>query len=77
MTEQKPVFVKLDSYKEVLTLLNSMKVKLDKAKETLEEVKKLKKDEETEINLWENSINEVEKKIMFVDDALGEPSKVK
>ena len=43
---EKEVFVKLDSYNEALGLVDTMKIKLDKAKVTLEKVKKLKESEE-------------------------------
>ncbi len=73
MAEQKPIYVKLEAYKEVLGLLHGMKTKVDLAKKTLEEVKKLKKDEDTEIELWENNLSEVEAKLHFIDETLAEP----
>ena len=64
----KEVFVKLDSYNEVLGLLDAMK-----AKATLEKVKELNHKEDTELQVWENNLAAVEQKINFIDSTLVEP----
>ncbi len=70
---EKEVFVKLDSYNEALGLVDTMKTKLDKAKLTLEKVKKLKESEDTEIQLWQENLAAVEEKINFIDNTLVDP----
>ena len=50
-----------------------MKIKLDKAKVTLEKVKKLKESEDTEIQLWQENLAAVEEKISFIDNTLVDP----
>ena len=70
MENKKPVFVKLESYQEILSLLNTMKTKIEVAKGTIEDIKKIKRDEEAEIEMWENSLNQVEDKINFIDSVL-------
>ncbi len=72
MENKKPVFVKLESYQEILSLLNTMKTKIEVAKGTIEDIKKIKRDEEAEIEMWENSLNQVEDKINFIDSVLVE-----
>jgi chromosome segregation ATPase len=67
---ERSIFVKLDDYKEVLELMNAMKSKLNEAKGVLNEIKKLRDEEATEIELWENSVSEIERKIGFVDKSL-------
>ena len=69
----KEVFVKLDSYNEVLGLLDAMKAKIERAKLTLGKVKELKHKEDTELQVWENNIAAVEEKINFIDGVLVEP----
>ncbi len=68
-----PVFVKVDDYQEVLNLIRLARKKLDEAKETLNKVNELKNEEDHQLELWHNNLNEVEKKIDFVEHSLSEP----
>ncbi|MBW2979293.1 hypothetical protein DRZ77_01115 [Candidatus Woesearchaeota archaeon] len=69
-----PVYVKVDEYKDVLDLLNMIKNKLAEAKELLSRINELKNEEDAELELWHSGIEEIEKKIEFVDKALFRPS---
>lgn len=68
-----PVFVKVEDFKDALDVMNMIRLKIEDAKKTLEKVHELKSEEETEIELWHTSIEEVERKIDFVDKTLSEP----
>ncbi len=69
----KAIFVKLNEYKEILNLVSDLKEKLDVAKATLEKIQGLKTEEETELELWNSSIKEIENKMEFIDKRLMEP----
>jgi len=69
----KAIFVKLNEYKDILGLVDELKTKLDTAKHTLEKIKGLRTEEETELELWDNSIKEIESKIGYIDKTLLEP----
>lgn len=69
----KAIFVKLNEYKEILSLMTDLKDKLDVAKQTLDKIQGLKTEEETELELWNTSIKEIENKIEFIDKRLMEP----
>ncbi|RLE45172.1 hypothetical protein DRJ16_00170 [Candidatus Woesearchaeota archaeon] len=69
-----PIYVKVDEYKDVLDLLNMIKNKLAEAKELLSRINELKNEEDAELELWHSGIEEIEKKIEFVDKALFKPS---
>jgi len=69
----KQIFVKLNEYKDILDLIEALKEKLEGAKGTLEKIKSLKTEEETELELWQNSINEIDQKIAYIDKTLFEP----
>ena len=71
----KKIFVKLDVYKDILDLVNTLKDKLGQAKATLDKIQSLKGEEETEFEMWHNSINEIEEKIAFIDKTLLEPDR--
>lgn len=68
-----PVFVKIDEYDEVLALMKTIRKKLDEAKETLLKVHDLKNEEDHQLELWQNTLAEVEKKVDFIDHSLSEP----
>lgn len=70
MVNKEAMFVKLDTYNDVLSTITTMKVKLEQAKATLEKLKEIKKKEEIELELWERSIHEVEGKIATIESAL-------
>jgi hypothetical protein len=74
MPEEMPVYVKIDEYREVLDVMNMIKNKLEEAKETLGKINELKNEEDAELELWHTGIEEIERKITFVDKALFEPS---
>ena len=68
-----PVFVKVHDYNDVLELMHTIRRKLDEAKETLAKVNDLKNEEDHQLELWQNSLAEIEKKVDFIDHSLSEP----
>lgn len=68
-----PVFVKVEDYHEVLNLMKTVKKKLEDAKETLLKINELKNEEDHQLEVWQNTLAEVEKKVEFIDQAFNEP----
>ncbi|MCF7861362.1 hypothetical protein K9M79_03865 [Candidatus Woesearchaeota archaeon] len=68
-----PVFVKVDDYKDVLELVNLLKAKLVEARDTINDLYELKNEEDAELDLWNTEMEEIERKINFVDKSLFEP----
>ncbi|MDP3734533.1 MAG: hypothetical protein Q8R37_04855 [Nanoarchaeota archaeon] len=73
--ERMPVFVKVDEYDDVLSLVKIIRQKLDEAKETLLKINDLKNEEDHQLEIWQNTLAEVEKKIDFIDHSLNEPER--
>jgi len=73
MMEKMPVFVKVDEYDDVLALMKTIRHKLDEAKETLLKIHDLKNEEDHQLEQWQNTLEELEKKVEFIDHALSEP----
>ncbi|MBI4151536.1 hypothetical protein HY496_01085 [Candidatus Woesearchaeota archaeon] len=71
--ERMPVFVKIDEYNEVLSVVKSVRKKLEEAKETLLKIADLKNEEDHQLEMWQNSLAELEKKVDFIDHSLNEP----
>lgn len=69
-----PVYVKIDDYKEVIDIMELIKNKIDEAKTILNNIYEIKNQEDAELDEWNNEIDEVERKIEFIDKSLFEPS---
>jgi uncharacterized NAD(P)/FAD-binding protein YdhS len=67
------VFVKIEEYDDVLSLIKVIRKRLDEAKETLLKIHDLKNEEDHQLEMWQNTLGEVEKKIDFIDHSLNEP----
>ena len=74
--ERMPVFVKVEEYNEVLNLVRMVRKKLDEAKETLGKINELKNEEDHQVESWQNSLLEIEKKIDFMEHNLNEPEQL-
>ncbi len=68
-----PVFIKIEEYEEVLELVKMIRRKLEDAKTTLLKVNDLKNEEDHQLEMWQNALAEVEKKIDFISQSLNEP----
>ncbi len=68
-----PVFVKVEEYDDVLSLIKVIRKKIEDAKETLLKVNELKNEEDHQLEVWQSTLAEVEKKVDFIDHSLSEP----
>ena len=68
-----PVFVKIDEYKDILDILTMIKTKLKETKSILDNITELKKEEDSELELWNTTLAEIESKIDLMDQTLVQP----
>ncbi len=73
---QKPVYVKLEEYKNILALVDTLKAQLMSAKDTLSEIRKLKQEEDVELEIWQTVVTEIENRIHFIDNTITEPEEM-
>jgi len=71
--DKMPVFVKVSEYDDVLSVIKNIRKKLDDAKETLLRIHDLKNEEDHQLEMWQSTLSEVEKKVDFIDHSLSEP----
>jgi hypothetical protein len=71
--EKMPVFVKVEEYDSVLNLIRTIRKKLDETKETITKINDLKNEEDHQLEMWQNALAEIEKKVDFIDHSLNEP----
>lgn len=68
--DEKTVFVRLDEYKEALVLFEKLKDKIIEAKNILSKIDQLQNEEKSELELWHNSLQEIERKVAYVDSLI-------
>ncbi len=67
------IYVKIDEYKDILEIVNGIKSKIVEARETLNKINELKNEEDSELDLWNTEVEEIEKKVDNIDRDLFEP----
>lgn len=67
-----PVFVKVDEYKEILDVLDMVKGKISEVRNTLASINDLRNEEDSEVSIWNGTIDNIEKKIDEIDRMMFE-----
>ena len=68
-----PVFVKVDEYKEILDVLDIIKEKIKEVHDVLGNLNSLRHEEDAELEIWNKTVNEIEKKIDSIDKTMFAP----
>ncbi len=66
------VFVEIDRYKDAVNRIDSIREKLRKADQILDELTRLKQEEDRELNSWRSEIDSIKEKLLEVDKKLFE-----
>ena len=72
INDKRPIFVKLDKFKEARDSLVKISEKLDQMDELLRMVKDLKSKEDEEISSWEKDIESIKSRILFINKEIFE-----
>ncbi|MAE43083.1 hypothetical protein CMO93_04880 [Candidatus Woesearchaeota archaeon] len=72
-TREAPIFVKIDEYKDILDILSLVKDRLKEAKRSLADINELKNDEDSELEMWSSTLNEIDKRLEVINRTLFEP----
>lgn len=70
VNEDKPVFIKIDSYKEARDSVDKIKELVSNAGHLLEEVHKIKENEDRELENWHRNLDKLKDKLLDVDKKL-------
>lgn len=76
MQENAQVFIKIDEYKKTVDTVKVIKSKLEEAREILKRISELKIEEYNQLSKWDSSLEEVEKKMVSINEALGKPESI-
>ena len=74
-TNGAPVFVKVSDYKEILDVLELIKGKVEEMRATLGTINTLQNEENAEVERWNNTVSDIEKKISEIDKTMFEPER--
>lgn len=67
------VFIKMEEYDDLLDIIALINEKIRDARAILGKIYDLKNQEDGELSAWKNSLNNVERKLKYVDQVLFEP----
>jgi len=67
MKKNEPVFIRLDKFEESMHLLNKAKSEINSIERTLKDIRKVKEEEEKELEYWESQITTIKSQIEKVD----------
>jgi DNA-binding Lrp family transcriptional regulator len=76
MAKEVPVFIKVDDYKDVIDVMELIKNKILEANGVLEKIRRLKAEEDAELELWNSNLEDIERKISYIDRTLFEPEDI-
>lgn len=68
--DEKPIFVKIDAYEDIRDIINIVKHKIADARGLLDKIQQLRHEEEAELEMWQNEVEDIEKKVAFMDKSL-------
>ena len=69
---EKPVFVKIEQYREALDNIEAIKTKVREAEELLSRLDQLRSQEDKELQNWHDNIGRIKDKLLSVDKKLFE-----
>ena len=73
LSKEKPMFIKLEKYKEVTQMVALIKEKLREIESILMELNRIKKEEDRELDSWHHDLERIKEQLLEIDKKLFEP----
>ncbi len=70
--EEKPLFIKIDHYKEALRAIDTLKAKIAEAEEVLHSLEDIRDEESKKLESWKSELTAVKDKLLTIDQSLFE-----
>ena len=70
--EEKPLFIRINDYEEAVYTLEKIRAKLREADRILEELDKIRSEEERQLQNWKRDLIDVKEKLLLIDKQLFE-----
>ncbi len=71
-----PIYIKVDKYKKIGTVIGRIKTSLDEAKTVLARLNELKDAEEHELNEWKAEIERITGKVTYIEETLSSTGRI-
>lgn len=68
--QKKQIYVKIDEYKEILDMISLIRSNVKEARGILNNINDLKNKEDEEIEIWKSDIEDIQKKMEYMDKVL-------
>ena len=73
MHQEKPLFVKMDTYKEAIEMIEKVKEQLQQIDHTLNELNRIKREEDQELDAWHQELGKIKDQLLALDKKLFQP----
>ncbi|MFH2019834.1 MAG: hypothetical protein ABIJ34_00315 [archaeon] len=73
MRKDMNIFIKIEEYKDLLDIIALINEKIKDARAVLGKIYDLKNQEDAELEAWKTSLDDVERKVRYIDQVLVEP----
>ena len=64
------IYVRLDEHKDVIDTMDLIKAKIAEARGVLGRINQLKNEEDAELDIWKTSLDDIERRVQFIDRGL-------
>ncbi len=71
-SEEKPLFIKIDHYKEALRAVDTLKAKILEAEKVLQSLEEIRDQENSKLESWKSEIQALKDKLLTIDQSLFE-----
>lgn len=68
--EKRPIFVKIEEYKDIRNILDLVKGKIGEARHLIEEIEKLRHQEAQELDTWKGEVEDVQNRVDFIQRSM-------
>jgi len=68
MIKAEPIFIRIDKFQESIKIFKEAKEKISEMEDMIKDIKKIKEEEESELNSWENQLETLKQEIKKVDE---------
>jgi hypothetical protein len=72
MERKAPIYVKIDDYKDIVDILTLLRKKISDAKGIIGQINALKNEEDSELEQWNSGLEEIQKKIDYLNRSMFE-----
>jgi|SRR3989344_2862611 len=74
-SKDKPLFIRLERYEKVISSVNSIKEKVNEARQVINDIRSIKDEEDTKLQAWHDDLEQIKENLLNVENMLEESLK--